>query len=112
MDTQEFLSIITADAFSEETMQKVHAVIGDSTKVTVDMVAQVSEILEHEIDDNLKDVEVDPEVLQALQNEADTQIAQADALANETYEIVQRNLSELIDLSKKVDVLERLHPTG
>jgi hypothetical protein len=25
---------------------------------------------------------------------------------------VQRNLSELIDLSKKVDVLERLHPTG
>jgi hypothetical protein len=109
MTTQELDSLITPGAFSEATMQKVHGLIGSASELTPEMVEQIMECLANEMDEELKDVELDPETEKEIEDEANAQIAEVDALAEENYQSTQQNLNELIDMSKKVDVLERLH---
>ena len=109
MTTQEFLSQLTEGTFSEATIQEVHTIVGDATEMSHELAAKVAECLEREIEDELKDVEIDPATATALEQELATELASIEEITAKGYAIAEKNLQELVDMSQKVDVLERLH---
>ena len=109
MNPQEFLSQIPPDTFSEATLQEVRAIIGDATEMTPEMADRVAECMEREMDEDLKDVEVDPAAVAILEQKLEADLAQIDAMTDAGTAAVEKDLQELADMSQKVDVLERLH---
>ena len=109
MTTQEFLSQFSDGLFSEAVMQEIMDIIGSSTEITPELATQLAEVLEREIDEDLKDVEVDPVTLHELENKLETELKILEDDMSKTQETFDSNMSELVDMSKKVDVLERLH---
>ena len=109
MTTQTFLSKLTPGLFSDVTLQQVHTIIGSATEITPELAAQLTACLEREIDDSLKNVVLEPETEAALDLELTIELAAAEEEAQKANELVENNLSTLQDMSKKVDVLERLH---
>jgi hypothetical protein len=109
MTSQKLLSKITPDTFSEATIAEVKNIIGTSTVITPELAEHITECLEREIDADLQDVELDPEVASTLELELSVELAAAERNAKEAQEQVEKNLNSLLDMSKRVDVLERLH---
>jgi adenylosuccinate lyase len=109
MTTQEFLSKLTPDIFSEPTRMEVQNILGTATEITPELADQVAECLEREIDAALQDVEVDSARVQAIEAKAAADLAAVEETVNKNFAVIQQNVSQLVDMSKKVDVLERLH---
>ena len=112
MTTQEFLSQLTDGSFSDSTIQEARAIIGDATELTPELAAKVAECLEREIEEDLKDVEIDPADATALEQELATELAAIEAATAKGYATAEKSLQDLVDMSQKVDVLERLHPNS
>lgn len=110
MNTQEFLTNLDTSAFSEQTREKMRALIGDTTEITPELKASLLALMQEEIEQDLGDVPLDTMEAQTIEKELSDALEQIEQEAQADIETVEREVRELADMSQKVDVLERLHP--
>jgi len=109
MTTQEFFQSLEASAFSEQTKHYIKAAIGDADEFTPEIKETVLFLMENDIEADLADVSIDTAEAAQIEQELETELDRIEQSATEDVATVEREVNELIDMSKKVDVLERLH---
>ncbi len=109
MTTQEFLADLANEPFSDATKAEVASIIGTETVLTPDLLIKITECLEADVDEDLKDVEIDQAEADQLQKELDETLKAIEAEAVAAEAEMEKDVRELDELAQKVDVLERLH---
>ena len=109
MTTSEFLVEFANEPFTESTKAAVIALIGDASEITPELSLAIASLLEDELENDLKDITIDPVEVEKLTKQLETELLTIEQEASADEATMEQEVRELDDLSKKVDVLERLH---
>jgi hypothetical protein len=109
MNTQQFLADFEKEPFSAETKAQVISLIGTATEVSSEMFMSITEILQSELENDLKGVSLEADEVQKLQEELENGLRAIEEEAAVDQGVVAQEIGELDDLSKRIDILEKLH---
>ena len=109
MTTQEFLTQLEASPFSEATKAEARSLIGTAAEITPEIKQQVLDCLQREVEEELKDIAIDPAEAATLEAQLDESLKAIEQEAADDQIHVEQEVRELSELSQKIDVLERLH---
>jgi hypothetical protein len=109
MNPTKFLADLEKEPFSDETKTTVKSIIGDAPELTPELLMLITEVLQDDVERDLAGIPVDSDEVLKIQQELEQGLLAIEQEASADEAVMEEEVQELADLSKKVDILERLH---
>ena len=109
MNIQELKDFFAASNFSEETKATIAGILADKTEATPGLIFQIKDILQKELDTDIKELDLDeasdPET-QKIEKEYVEALDKIESDLGKDMEFVEKGMNDLEDLRKQVVKVE------